>query len=238
MEILDYNIWVDELPENIFEFRIYNTLNAHSYQTAKRDKQFRKALETSDVLLPDGIGIVWAARMIMKKKIKKIAGSDLHVHVLKILNGNQGSCFYLGSSNDTLQRIRDRIASEYPTIRTGFFAPPFKQSFSEEDSQAMITEVNRFKPDVLFVGMTAPKQEKWVHQNKEVLDCRIICSIGAVFDFYAGTSRRPSTFWINSGLEFLPRFIHEPRRLWRRNLISTPSFILEVLKQTVRSRIM
>jgi N-acetylglucosaminyldiphosphoundecaprenol N-acetyl-beta-D-mannosaminyltransferase len=88
-----------------------------------------------------------------------------------------------------------------------------------------------FIPDVLFVGMTAPKQEKWVDANKHRLKVKNIASIGAVFDFYAGNVKRSSPFWISLGLEWLPRFLKEPRRLARRNLISTPTFIADVLKQ-------
>ena len=93
----------------------------------------------------------------------------------------------------------------------------------------MLEKVNHFKPDILFVGMTAPKQEKWVHLNKNILDVQIITSIGAVFDFYAGTVNRSSQFWILLGLEWLPRFLREPKRLAKRNLISTPKFLLEVV---------
>ena len=93
----------------------------------------------------------------------------------------------------------------------------------------MCDEVSLFNPDVLFVGMTAPKQEKWVHLYKNKLNANIICSVGAVFDFYAGNVKRSSGIWINLGLEWLPRLIKEPRRLFYRNFVSTPKFILYVL---------
>ena len=89
----------------------------------------------------------------------------------------------------------------------------------------MIKAVNRFQPEVLFVGMTAPKQEKWSFQHKDQLNTKIICSIGAVFDFYAGTVERPSPFWINLGLEWFIRLIKEPKRMWKRYLYYGPIFI-------------
>mgnify|MGYP003687414613 CR=1 FL=1 len=89
--------------------------------------------------------------------------------------------------------------------------------------------MNTFQPDYLFVGMTAPKQEKWVYENKEKLKANVICSIGAVFDFFAGNIKRSSPFWISIGLEWLPRLLKEPKRLFKRNFISTPKFILQVL---------
>ena len=90
----------------------------------------------------------------------------------------------------------------------------------------MISAVNSFAPDALFVGMTAPKQEKWVHEHRDRLNAPLICPVGAVFDFYAGTVRRSGEFWIRMGLEWLPRLIREPKRLWRRNFISTPLFLV------------
>ena len=94
----------------------------------------------------------------------------------------------------------------------------------------MIAAVNKCKPDILFVGMTAPKQEKWVHTNNTFLDVKVITCIGAVFDFYAGTVKRSSPFWIKLGLEWLPRLLREPKRLWKRNFVSTPLFLWDLLK--------
>jgi N-acetylglucosaminyldiphosphoundecaprenol N-acetyl-beta-D-mannosaminyltransferase len=135
----------------------------------------------------------------------------------------------MGSSQNTLDRIKERLAEEYPQLEVEFYSPPFKAEFSTEENQSIINAINEFKPDVLFVGMTAPKQEKWLHVNKEQLDVKIACSIGAVFDFYAGTVKRPSQFWIALHLEWLPRLIKEPKRLWRRNFVSTPLFLWDMI---------
>ena len=94
----------------------------------------------------------------------------------------------------------------------------------------MIDAVNAFRPDVLFVGMTAPKQEKWVAQHHADIDATVICSIGAVFDFFTGNVKRPGQFWQNMGLEWLPRLLGEPKRLFKRNFYSTPRFMWEVVK--------
>ncbi len=209
---------------------IVNTLNAHSYCMAKNDPRFSEALHSSDILLPDGISIVWAAAILRGRRIRKIAGADIHLLILKILQQQQGSCFYLGATEKTLNLISNRLRIEFPGIRVGFFSPPFCEKFSEEDNNRMLNEVKDFNPDVLFVGMTAPKQEKWVHENRGNLKVKMICSIGAAFDFYSGLLPRPSPFWIKCGLEFLPRFMHEPRRLWKRNLVSTPCFLFDLVR--------
>ena len=213
---------------------VINTLNPHSYVLSKQDPDFRQALLSADILLPDGVGIKLAARILEGRRIEKFAGFDLHFVLLKALQNKHGSCFYFGSSEDTLSGIEVRIASEYPSIRTGYLSPPFRGEFEVEENDEMIEIINRFAPDVLFVGMTAPKQEKWVYEHRGKLRVPLICSIGAAFDFYAGTVKRPKPIWIRLGLEWLPRLLREPRRLWRRNFISTPLFMWYVGKEKLR----
>ena len=196
---------------------------------ALRDLEFKTALIESDILLPDGIGIVWAEFLLNKNKIKKIAGYDIFLELATKLDKKNGSVFFLGSSNDTLEKIKLKFSKEYPNIKLSYYSPPFRTKFSENESLKICDKVNSFKPDVLFVGMTAPKQEKWVHRYKDHLQTKNICCIGAVFDFYAGNIKRSSPFWIKLGLEWLPRFLKEPKRLFKRNFVSTPKFILEVL---------
>ena len=107
---------------------------------------------------------------------------------------------------------------------------PFKSIFTQSDNDKMIDAINSFEPDVLFVGMTAPKQEEWAIKFKESLDAKIICSIGAVFDFYAGTKKRPDKIWIDMGLEWFGRFVDEPKRMWKRYLYYGPIFIWVLFK--------
>ncbi|WP_289662494.1 WecB/TagA/CpsF family glycosyltransferase [Flavobacterium panacagri] len=214
---------------------LINTINQYSYCIAEKDLTFKKALQESDILLPDGIGIVLAVKLLKNKKISKIAGADLHNYLLKNLNKKKGKCFYLGSSKETLSKIIQRLSFEFPDIAVETFSPPFKNEFSDIENQQMIEKINSFNPDVLFVGMTAPKQEKWVHEHKEILSAKIICSIGAVFDFYAQTIIRPNEIWIKLGLEWFARLIREPKRMWRRYLYYGPIFIWLVLKRKLKS---
>jgi len=210
------------------------TLNPHSYVIARRDVQFREALMEADLLIPDGTGIQLAAKVLRGRRIEKIAGSDLHEVIIDTLGKRGGSCFYLGSSEETLRKIRERLAAEHPSLRVGTYSPPFREVFTEEENRVMITAVNSFAPEALFVGMTAPKQEKWVHEHRDMLSAPLICPVGAVFDFYAGTVRRSGEFWIRMGLEWLPRLLREPKRLWRRNFISTPLFLFYLVREKIK----
>ena len=231
MNIMGYEVFVDDLSTlDLTKKNVINTINPHSYITAKNDTLFEKALRDSDFLIPDGSGIVLAARIINNKVISKIAGADLHEYLLKTMNEQHGKVFYMGSSQGTLDKIEERIKDEYPNVAVKSYSPPFKPDFTEEENDEIMNNINTFDPNILFVGMTAPKQEKWLHIHKDKLNFNIASSVGAVFDFYAGTIKRPSDFWLRIHLEWLPRFLNEPKRLWRRNLISTPLFLIDILK--------
>jgi N-acetylglucosaminyldiphosphoundecaprenol N-acetyl-beta-D-mannosaminyltransferase len=233
IHFLDYSLAVMPLSFQIDgESKIMiNTINQYSYCIAERDIVFKEALKTSDILLPDGIGIVKACSYLTGTSIKKIAGAEIHIDLLKQLDQIGGKCFYLGSSEKTLDRISKRIAKEFPSVKTDFYSPPYKSVFNETDIKKMVQQVNLFKPDVVFIGLTAPKQEKLAYQIKDKISTNVICSIGAVFDFYAETINRPSQFWIDSNMEWFVRFAKEPRRMWKRYLYYGVMFAYLIAKK-------
>lgn len=230
MILLDYEIFTKKIENINFNKKlIINTINPHSYCLAKKDTFFNEALKKSDILLPDGIGIVLASLFLNYLKINKIAGYDLFLFLMNKMNNQSGTVFFLGSSESTLNLIKKKCLKEYPKVNVQYFSPPFKKSFSEEDSNLMINNINKHNVNVLFVGMTAPKQEKWVHKYKSNINADVICGVGAVFDFYSGKVKRSKRFWNILGLEWLIRFLQEPRRLFFRNFVSSPKFILELI---------
>lgn len=235
--ILGYDVFSDSLdkiniPKN--GKLVINTINPHSYVVAKKDKLFQVALQNSDILLPDGIGIVYASKWLNKIKIARITGYDLFIQILLKLNKINGKCFFMGSNDETLTKIKNKIRSDFPKIKVGYYAPPYTDSFTKEENQQIIEKVNAFNPDILFVGLTAPKQEKWVHKYKSKLNTKVFCCIGAAFDFYSGVKYRPSKFWRDRGLEWLIRFFGSPLRFWTRNIISMPLFLIDVLKAKIK----
>lgn len=229
--ILGYNVFSSSLEEIELntEKTLINTINQYSYCLAEKDKIFKKALMDSNILLPDGIGIIAASKLVTKNKIIRITGAKLHKSLLEKINKRNGKCFYLGSSSKTLDKIEKRCNEEYPNIIIEKYSPPFKIIFTEKENQNMMASINNFRPDILFIGMTAPKQEKWANRHKDMLNAKVICSIGAVFDFYSGTVIRPNKMWQNLGLEWLGRLLREPKRLWKRYLLYGPIFIYYVL---------
>ena len=232
--LVNYNIYKELLTELSVKKTLINTINAHSYNVTLHDPAFAEVLQNSDVLLPDGVSVVLAIRLLTGKKIQKIAGADLFFYEMERLEKINGTCFFLGSSNETLAKIKERATLEYPNVQIKTFSPPYKSEFSSEENTKMIDSINAFKPDVLFVGMTAPKQEKWAYQHFNLIDAGHVCSIGAVFDFYAGTVKRAPKWMINAGFEWLYRLLKEPKRMWHRYLIGNTMFCFYVLKEKLQ----
>lgn len=211
-------------------------INPHSVEVARGDAVFKLALQRADMLIPDGVGIVLASKFNGGDITERVTGFDLFQLTSELLAQRKGRMMFLGSSEDVLTSIRERMARDYPDIEVATHSPPYKPEFSEEDNKAMHEVVNAFQPDVLWVGMTAPKQEKWVEANRHRLETKLIGSIGAVFDFYAGRIQRPGKVWRDLGLEWLPRLVGEPKRLWRRMVISAPLFVGAVVSDRFRRK--
>lgn len=205
---------------------LINTINAHSFNVAQNDLLFSQALNKGGVLIPDGVSIVWANRLLNKEKIEKIAGADLFEYEMDKLNEQGGTCFFLGSSDSVLAVIQERVKIDYPNIRIKTYSPPYKSTFSAEDNKKMLDKINSCQPDLLWIGMTAPKQEKWGYENYDQLIVKgHIGCIGAVFDFYAGNIKRAPMWMISLGLEWLYRLLSEPRRMWRRYLVGNIRYV-------------
>lgn len=215
---------------NGHSLRVVNTINPHSYVEAKKDISFKQALLASDELIPDGSGIVLAANQLHHQRLDKIAGTDLYLEAMHMLNQSSGKVFFLGSTGEVLNNIVKKASIEFPNINISVYSPPYKAEFSNADIQSFIKSINDFSPDVIWVGLTAPKQEKLIYTMRTEIKGKMISGIGAVFDFYAGNVKRPKKIWIDLHLEWLVRLIGEPKRLWKRTFISAPIFLLDMYR--------
>lgn len=213
---------------------LINTINAHSFNTAQQDSLFAEALQQGDYLIPDGASIVKACRWLKtpSRPQERIAGWDLFVLEMQRLNERGGRVMFMGSSEKVLTLIRERAAVDFPNLEVVTYSPPYKPSFSDDDDKAIIEAINKAHPDLLWIGMTAPKQEKWTYAHWGELDIHChVGTIGAVFDFYAGTAQRAPRWWQEHSLEWLYRLIKEPKRMWRRYIIGNPLFVYNVMKE-------
>ena len=219
---------------------LINTINAHSFNTAQKDDLFAESLAKGDYLIPDGASIIKACRLLKAKSQPKerIAGWNLFAFEMNRLDLRsnseylRGKVMFMGSSEKVLSLIREKAAVDYPNLEVFTYSPPYKPDFSDEDNAAIIKAINDADPDLLWIGMTAPKQEKWTYQHWKELNIHChVGTIGAVFDFYAGTAQRASKWWQEHSLEWLYRLIKEPKRMWRRYLLGNPLFIWNIHKE-------
>lgn len=200
--------------------------NPHSLVVARRDRQFLAALGHASAVVADGVGVTTMARVLNVDVGPRITGSDYFSGLMSALNrrGTARVAFF-GSTPDVLRRLAERICALYPQVEiVGLISPAFGD-WSRDQSIYYLRAINALKPDVLWVGMTAPRQEKWIQANSGLLDVKVVAAVGAVFDYVAGTVTRAPRWAQSAGLEWAYRLAREPRRVWRRYLVSGPAFV-------------
>lgn len=246
LQIIENYNDLDNIPKGKV---VINCINAFSYNIAQRDTLFAEVLNNSDYLIPDGISIVMACKWLKAKSkpTNRIVGWDLFTYEMQRLHAiahkniyehparKRPHVMFMGASESTLMLIRKNMKEKYPDIDVTTYSPPFKSTFSEEDNKAMVNAINAANPDLLWIGMTAPKQEKWAYQHWDELhiNCHVGC-VGAVFDFFAGTIKRAPQWWLDHSLEWVYRLMKEPKRMWRRSIIGIPLFLYNITKEWIR----
>ena len=213
--------------------KVINTISPNSYGLSTKDIVFRESLKKSDYLVLDGVYFAIASILLQWKNIKRNQGPDVFYHFIKRANANKNRVFFLGSTDETLEKIKVKIAKRYPNVETGYYSPPFKREFNSKDNLKMVEAINEFKPDILFVGMTCPKQEKWSVKHRELLDVGLIICIGNVFDWFAGTQRIIRPIWYLLRMGWLVRIFLRPE-IFRRNIRNQMKFFIDVLLLLLR----
>ncbi|HOW27910.1 MAG TPA: WecB/TagA/CpsF family glycosyltransferase [Elusimicrobiota bacterium] len=217
------------------EGRYLTVVNSYSVVVSQNDVDFFQALLNSHLILADSIPVVWLSRLIDRPLPERIAGPDLHDFISRLAEKNGWSVFYLGASPSTLDQLKANLQKRFPALNiAGVYSPPMKAEFNDEDTSAMIEAIQRARPDIVWVGLTAPKQEKWLFRNLKSLRCHLAVGIGAAFEFTAGTRTRAPRWIQVCGFEWLHRLLHEPRRLWKRYLIGNTIFLLISFREIIQ----
>ncbi len=215
-------------------------LNPHSFVEAQKALIVRDALKSATWLIPDGVGIVIASHLLGGAVAGRVTGWDVFLALNSRLNEAGGSVFFIGSTPEVLKAVVERFSRDYPNVRiVGSISPSFATEIAAQENREILQVISDASPDLLWVAMTAPRQEKWIFRNRNNLEVGVAGAIGAVFDFYAGTRPRAPAVWRNLGLEWGYRLLRNPARMWRRTFISAPLFLWAVLKHlchSIRSR--
>lgn len=231
VEVLGFKVLSDQLSkiENTSsKCIVINTISPNSYGISTKDREFENALKTSDILVLDGVYFAFASLLLKGKNIQRNQGPDVFYHFMDRLQKNSGKAFFLGSSEDTLLKIRKQAVTKHSKVHLEAYSPPFKHEFSKEDNDKMISSVNAFSPDVLFIGMTCPKQEKWAIKHRKELNAKFVICIGNVFDWYAGTQKSIHPFWFKIRLGWLVRIFLRPE-VFKRNIGNQMLFFWHVI---------
>ena len=213
-------------------------LNPHSYAVACDMPDFGAALRRSTWLLPDGAGVGLASRWLGGSIRERLCGPDAFLAISAAMNARGPfKVLFLGSTEATLATVARRYRADFPKVTAvDTHSPPFRKAFDDADVAAMRDVIRRSAPDLLWVGLTAPKQELLLQRLGPEAGYRFAAAIGAAFDFYAGNVQRPAPVFRRLGLEWLPRLVREPRRLWRRTFVSAPRFLAHLAAQALTRR--
>ena len=204
---------------------------------ARENKKLRDIYNTADITTADGVPLVWASKALGDPIQGRVTGLDLLPEFAKIAAEKDYSFYFLGAADGVAEKLKERLESEYDGLKVvGTYSPPYKEQFGEEDNQEMIRRINQVKPDVLWVSLSAPKQDYWIYENFEKLDVNIAIGVGAAFDVVAGNISRSPKWMQQAGLEWFYRLLKEPKRLFRRYLIEAPKFIPLVFLQVLKKR--
>lgn len=203
----------------------------HGLHVATEDPTFKKITDQADLFIPDGIAPVWIARRLGKEVKGRATGADLMRSFFERANEKGYSSYFFGDTDETLDKLETVLKKKYPGHRiVGSYSPPFRQH-SDEEKQQMIDHINQTQPDVLWVGLGLPKQERWIYQNRHKLKVPVTIGVGAAFGFHSGKVKRVPQWVGDAGFEWAWRLLAEPKKLWRRDVVDGPRFIVKVVQQ-------
>ncbi len=196
------------------------------------DNEFRDVYRDADMVLADGMPLLWAARFFGTPLRGKISGSDLFIEICKVAASRKFRLFFLGGNPGDAEKAKENLTRQNPGLLVvGCYCPPFGFERDQREKEKIIDVIKSAAPDVLFVGLGAPKQEKWIYEFYQQVAVPVTIGVGVSFSFAAGTVKRAPVWMQKRGLEWFWRLMMEPRRLWRRYLVEDMKFFWLVLRQ-------
>jgi N-acetylglucosaminyldiphosphoundecaprenol N-acetyl-beta-D-mannosaminyltransferase len=217
--------------KNDEKYIIY-TPNTEIIMMCQKDEEFLNIMNKSDINVPDGVGLIYAGKIKKFPLKEKVAGYDLSINLLKMADEKGLKLYAVGGRPGVAEAAMQNIQKKYPGIKIvgahhGYFKGTHLGEFGHEEEIALIEDINRHKPHILFVGFGAKKQEQWIEYNKDLINANIIIGNGGTLDGLAGIVKRAPDIFINLGLEWLYRLIKEPKRITRQ--IVLPVFMFKVI---------
>jgi len=211
--------------------------NAYLTVVANENRQVLDIINNAGFTVPDGMPLVWYSKIFKNKLKRRISGSDLFAAYCRKLEEEKMSCFFMGGeSREVVGTMIGNLKKKYANLEIkGFFVPPFVEKIEGSLKDEINKEINNKKPDVVWVGLSAPKQEIWIYDNLESLDIMMACGVGAVFNFYAGKVKRAPVWVQKIGMEWFYRILAEPKRLLKKYLVYNTKFMGLVIRDILKS---
>lgn len=199
--------------------------SVHGVISAQEDREFMGILNDATIATPDGMPLVWAIRSFGEKRQDRVYGPTLMLRLCEQAAAKGHRVFLYGGRTETLPVLEKRLLEKFPTLKlAGSYSPPFRPLTPEEDRDVQ-QKIRAADPDLIFVGISTPKQERWMYDHRDSFPGVIMAGVGAAFDFHAGRVKQAPSWMQRNGLEWLFRLVAEPRRLWKRYLLVTPKFL-------------
>lgn len=211
---------------------------AHALMDCHRDKQVRSVYNHAGLVTPDGMAIVWILKLLGHKQVGRVYGPDLMNELCRVSLQTGYKHFFYGNTDAVLSDLKDKLEEKYPGIQiAGSIAPPFRELTVQEDEE-ICKQISASGADILWVGLGSPKQELWMYHHQGKIDVPVMIGVGAAFDFLSGNIPQAPRWIQRSGLEWFYRFLQEPRRLWKRYLLGYPRFVVLIMIELFKKRIL
>ncbi len=237
IDVLDWEVAIGRIGQwaKGKESRYVCICNVHSCVTAGQDSDFAKILTNADIATPDGAPIAWMLRRLGFSSQQRINGPDLMWRYCERAATGDESIYLYGGLPETLSMLQLRLNEAFPLLRiAGSWSPPFR-ALTEEEDEADIARINASGAETVWVSLGCPKQEKWMAVHRGRVQA-VMIGVGAAFDYHAGTINRAPRWMQNAGFEWLHRLFSEPRRLWRRYLVTNTLFLMLAARQLFLKR--
>jgi len=208
----------------------------HGVMEAQHHPAFKNILNTADLVVPDGMPLVWAGRLAGRRLDRRVYGPELMMTFCTETAARGYRHFFYGGMPGVAERLSEVLREKIVGLQVvGTYAPPFR-ALTEEEDQQVVQMIGYARPDVLWVGLSTPKQEYWMHEHRHKLNVPALVGVGAAFDIHSGAAKQAPEWMRENGLEWLFRLLSEPRRLWKRYLVLGSEFIVRMGLDMIRNR--
>ncbi|NQT33537.1 MAG: WecB/TagA/CpsF family glycosyltransferase [Candidatus Omnitrophica bacterium] len=206
-------------------------VNAHCINVARHDEDYRDVINSFDLVIPDGIGVSIAGFLKNCPVAAKLSATDFFSRCIEEFHSQGKKFFLVGAKPEIITKVCSNLREKYPEIQISGYHHGYD---AESNNEEICRQINACKPDIVLVAMGAPKQEKWISNNKDKIDAKVFIGVGGLFDFIAGANKRAPIFMRKTGLEWVYRIYQEPKRMWKRYILGNPKFLYYAVLETMK----